>query len=138
MSGKKRKIVVLPCSGIGKTLGTVGREIAYELIEDLRPGVTTTTCLPLLMIEDPDAKKLVTDNPVITIDGCPFGCARKSAESIGVTVSKGYRAIDFCKTHRDLKPEGIVELNEAGKKLVVLAAQEVAEEVDRLVAEEKS
>ncbi|MCL5126680.1 MAG: putative zinc-binding protein [Deltaproteobacteria bacterium] len=138
MSGKKRKVVVLPCSGIGKTLGTVGREIAYELIEDLRPGVTTTTCLPLLMIEDPDAKKLVTDNPVITIDGCPFGCARKSAESIGVTVSKGYRAIDFCRVHKDLKPEGISELNEAGKKLVVLAAKEVAEEVDRLLAEEKS
>lgn len=138
MSGKKRKIVVLPCSGIGKTLGTVGREVAYEVIEDLRPGLTTTTCLPLLMIDDPDAKQLVTENPVITIDGCPFGCARKSVESIGVTVSKGYRAIDFCRTHRDLKPEGISELNEAGKKLVVLAAKEVAEEVDKLLAEEKS
>lgn len=137
MKTNGKKAVVLPCSGIGKTLGTVGREIAYELIENVRPGVTTTICLPLLMIDDAEAKQLVTDNPVITIDGCPFSCASKSIESIGVKVSKAYRAIDFCKTHRDLKPEGIVELNEAGKKLVVLAAQEVAEEVDRLLAEEK-
>lgn len=134
----EKTVVILPCSGIGKTLGTVGREIAYEVIENLRREVTTTICLPLLMIDDREAKQLVANNPVITIDGCPFSCASKSVESIGVKVSKSYRAIDFCKKHRDLKPEGIIDLNEAGKKLVVLAARDVAEEVDRLLEEENA
>ncbi len=131
----KKQVVVLPCSGIGKVYGSVGREAAYELVESLRPRVAVTTCLPLLMIEDPDAKKLVTENPVITLDGCPFDCARKNVESLGVTVSKAHRAIDFYKNHKDLKPEGIVELNDAGQQLAALAAQEIAEEVDRLAAE---
>ncbi len=129
------KVVVLACSGIGKAFGALGREIAYELVERLRPGVAVTTCRPLLMIEDVDAKKLVTENSVISIDGCPLDCARKSVESIGVTVSKPYRAINFYKAHKDLKPEGIVELNEAGQKLAAMAADELAGEVDRLVGE---
>ena len=32
-----RKVIIVPCSGIGKTYGTVSREAAYEVIEDLRP-----------------------------------------------------------------------------------------------------
>ena len=31
------KVVIVPCSGIGKTYGTVSREAAYDLTEDLRP-----------------------------------------------------------------------------------------------------
>ena len=135
MSKSKKQVVVLACSGIGKTFGALGREIVYEVVERLRPGIAVTTCLPLLMIEDVDAKKLVTENSVISIDGCPFDCARKSVESIGVTVSKSYRAINFYKAHKDLKPEGIVELNEAGQKLAAMAAEELAAEVDRLVAQ---
>ncbi len=30
--------MVVPCSGIGKTYGTVSREAAYEVTEDLRTG----------------------------------------------------------------------------------------------------
>ena len=40
MSAAERKVVVVPCSGIGKTYGTVSREAAYEVTEDLRPGDT--------------------------------------------------------------------------------------------------
>ncbi len=132
MDNSEKHVIVLTCSGIGKTYGALGREIAYELVERLRPGVAVITCLPLLMVEDVEAKKLVSENPVITIDGCPFDCSRKSAESIGVKVSQAHRAIDFYKAHKDLKPEGIVELNDAGKRLAALAAEELAEEVDRL------
>ena len=134
MRDNEKQVVLLPCSGIGKTFGALGREIAYEVVERLRPGIAVVTCLPLLMIEDVDAKKLVTENPVISIDGCPFDCARKSVKSIGVEVSHAYRAIDFFKAHKDLKPDGIVELNDAGKRLAAVAAEELAEEVDRLVA----
>ncbi len=77
MSQEARKVVVLPCSGIGKVYGAMARETTYELMDRVRPGVVVTTCLPLLVIDDPEAKRLVTENPVITIDGCPKSCAHK-------------------------------------------------------------
>lgn len=131
---QSNKVVVLACSGIGKPYGAVAREIVYELIDRVRPDVAVTTCLPLLVIEDPDAKQLVSDNPVITIDGCPKSCAKKSVDALGVDVSAAYHVINFYKSHRDLKPEGIVELNEAGKKLAAAAADELAKTVDELAA----
>ena len=38
MSDQKRKVIIVPCSGIGKSYGTVSREAAYEVTEDSRPG----------------------------------------------------------------------------------------------------
>ena len=132
MNPDVKKVVVLACSGIGKVYGAIARETTYELIDRVRPGVVVTTCLPLLVIEDPDARKLVTDNPVITLDGCPKSCAQKSVEALGVKVAKTYQAINFYKAHKDLKPEGIAELDENGKKLAALAADELARAVDEL------
>jgi len=137
MGKKQKKVVVLPCSGIGKVYGAVARETMYELVEKLRPGLATTTCLPLLVIKDPEAVALVTENPVITIDGCPKDCAKKSVEALGKVVDKAYEAIKFYKEHKDLKPEGIAEVNETGRKLAAVAAQEVAKVVDELAAGEE-
>jgi uncharacterized metal-binding protein len=137
MKEHTKKVVVLPCSGIGKVYGTLARETTYELMERVRPGVVVTTCLPLLVIEDPDAKRLVTDNPVITIDGCPKSCAQKSVEAQGVRVARAYQAINFYKAHKELKPDGIIELDENGRKLAAVAADELAQAVDELASGEE-
>jgi len=136
MAKKHRKVVILPCSGIGKVYGAVARETAYELVEKVRPGVATLTCLPLLVIKDPEAVALVMENPVITIDGCPKDCAKKSVEAVGGRLARTYEAIKFYKEHKDLKPEGIAEVNDTGRKLAQVAAAEVAQEVDKLAAGE--
>ncbi|OGP71696.1 MAG: hypothetical protein A2Z73_03965 [Deltaproteobacteria bacterium RBG_13_60_28] len=130
-------MVVLPCSGMGKVFGALARETTYELLERVRPHQVVTTCLPLLVIKDPDAVALVTENPVITIDGCPKDCAKKSVEALGVQVAKTYEAIKFYKEHKDLKPEGLAEVNATGRKLAAVAAEEVARMVDELAAGEE-
>ena len=137
MNKTTKKVVVLPCSGIGKAYGALARETAYELAERVRPGVTTLTCLPLLVINDPAARKLVTENPVIAIDGCPKECAKKSVEARGKEPAVSYQAIRFYTAHKDLKPEGVARLNEAGQKLAMITADELAETVDRLAAQEE-
>ena len=137
MGKKPKKVVVLPCSGIGKVFGALARETMYELLERVRPDTVATTCLPLLVIKDPEAVALVTENPVITIDGCPKDCAKKSVEAQGVQVAKAYEAIKFYKEHRDLKPEGLAEVNDTGRKLAQLAAAELAKVVDELAAGEE-
>ncbi len=136
MGKKPKQVVVLPCSGIGKVFGALARETAYELVERVRPGLASLTCLPLLVIKDPEAVALVTENPVITIDGCPKDCAKKSVEAAGGQVAKAHEAIKFYKEHRDLKPEGLAEVNETGRKLAEIAARELAKEVDELAAGE--
>jgi uncharacterized metal-binding protein len=136
MGKKHKQVVVLPCSGIGKVFGALARETAYELVEKVRPGLATLTCLPLLVIKDPEAVALVTENPVITIDGCPKDCAKKSVEAAGGQVAKAHEAIKFYKEHKDLKPEGLAEVNETGRKLAEIAARELAKEVDELAAGE--
>jgi len=137
MDKLSKKVVVLPCSGIGKPYGARARETAYELVERVRPGVATLTCLPLLVINDPAARRLVLENPVITIDGCPKDCAKKSVTALGKEPAVAYQAIRFYTAHKELKPEGLAVLNEAGQKLARIAADELAETVDRLAAEEK-
>lgn len=131
-----KKVAVFACSGIGKPLGAVAREIGYELTERVRPDKTVLTCLALLVINDPDARKLIAESPVIAIDGCTLDCARKSLEANGAKLVRAYQSIDFFKKHNHLKPEGIAELNEAGKQLAALAADELAEVVDELLKEE--
>jgi uncharacterized metal-binding protein len=135
MSEQSKKVAVFACSGIGKTLGAVAREIGYELTERVRPDNTVLTCSALLVINDPDARKLIAENPVIAIDGCVLDCAKKSLEANGARLVRAYQSIDFFKKHNHLKPEGIAELNEAGKKLAALAADELADVVDELLQE---
>jgi uncharacterized metal-binding protein len=130
------KVVVLPCSGIGKVYGALAREIAYELAERVRPDVVLLTCLPLVVVGDEQAKQLVTENPVITIDGCPMNCAHKSVELQGVEVALSRQAISFYVAHKDLKPDGVAELDETGRKLAALAADELASAVDTLAGKE--
>ena len=129
----EKKVVVLPCSGIGKAFGEIGRQAVYELVEDLRPDDVATTCLGRLMIDDPEAKALVQNKIVITIDGCTQDCARKTVESSGKRVDSALRVIEAIKKNRDLKPEGILELGEPGFKLVHILAQRLNEEVDRVM-----
>lgn len=133
MKKNSRKVAVFACSGIGKPLGTVAREIGYELTERVRPDNTVLTCLALLVINDPETQQLITENPVIAIDGCSLDCAKKSLEANGAPLVKAYQSIDFFKKHKHLKPEGIAELNEAGQKLAALAADELAGVVDDLL-----
>ena len=81
---QNQKVVIMPCSGIGKTYGTVSREAAYEVIDNLRPDSTQLVALSLLVMGDEEARTIVADNPTVTIDGCKLACASKMVEESGV------------------------------------------------------
>ena len=61
------KVVIIPCSGIGKTYGTVSREAAYEVTDDIRPESTQLVALSLLVLGDEETRSAVAGKPVITI-----------------------------------------------------------------------
>ncbi len=126
MNASEESFVVVPCSGIGKPFGTVSREAAYDLCEELRPESTRLVALAKLVLGEPGARELVAKNPAVTIDGCKQMCAAKMVRESGGTVAQEVAVLEVFRRHKELKPEGIAELNEAGRKLARVLAEEVA------------
>lgn len=136
MLGLGKYVFVIPCSGIGKSLGTVGRKAAYKVVEELRPERTRITCLPLLTVGDEETLKKVRAHPCITIDGCPSKCAQKNVEASNGRLMKSLLVTDTLRNHRGLKPEGVIKLNPEGCELANLVAEEAAKTVDEIMERE--
>jgi uncharacterized metal-binding protein len=132
-AGKRKKVVVVPCSGIGKALGSVGREATYEVVENLRKGVTDTTCLALIVRGDEETLQLVKNNRCIAVDGCPLQCAAKNVELAGGDLAASFRVVDTLRENRKLKPKSVTFLDHDGQELANLLAEQVAQKVDELL-----
>jgi uncharacterized metal-binding protein len=132
-SNRPPKVVIVPCSGIGKTYGTVSREAAYIVTEDVRPEETQLVALSMLVLGDEEARSALVDNPAITIDGCKLACATKMVQESGGTVAQDFAVLDVYRRYRQFKPQGIAELNEGGLQLAAAMAQEISEIVNELV-----
>jgi uncharacterized metal-binding protein len=138
MNPEERKVVIVPCSGVGKAQGTVSREAAYDLVEELRPEAAELVGLPLLVLGDERARARVACRSAITIDGCKLMCAAKMVRESGGTVAVEATVMDAYRRHKDLKAQGIAQLNEAGLKLARVIAEELATEVDALTGPQEA
>ena len=136
MSDKKlpRKVAIVPCSGIGKTYGSVSREAAYDVTEDLRPEETQLVSLAMLVLGDEGARSALSGAPAVTIDGCKLACATKMVLESGGSVAQDYAVLDVYRRYKQFKPQGIAELNEGGQQLARALAEEIATVVDNTLA----
>ena len=132
---ESKKVIIVPCSGIGKSFGTVSRIAAYQVTENDRPDNTQLIPLALLVLGDEEARAALAENPAITIDGCQLACASKMVRESGGKVARELAVLESYRRHRDLKPQGITELNEGGQKLATVLAEEVDGMVDELLQE---
>ena len=133
-SNQKPRVVIVPCSGIGKPYGTVSREAAYDVTEDLRPAETQLVALSKLVLGDEAACSAVASNPAITIDGCKLACATKMVLESGGSVEQDFAVLDVYRRYKQFKPQGIAELNDAGQQLAHALADEVVEIVDQITS----
>jgi uncharacterized metal-binding protein len=127
-----RKVLIIPCSGIGKAFGSIGREATYVVTEDMRPEDTETICLSLLTMGDEQAVDRVHRHPVITIDGCPKACAEVNVKGVGGRSAANLKVADIYREHPDLKVQAVLDLGEPGRRLAAFLAEKVAAEVDAL------
>jgi uncharacterized metal-binding protein len=127
-----RRVVIVPCSGIGKTYGSVSREAAYQVTEDMRPARAQLVALSLLVLGDEEARAAVAENQAVTIDGCKLACATKMVRESGGTVAQDFAVLDVYRRYREFKPQGIALLNEGGQKLAHALAEEIVAVVDTL------
>ena len=132
MSESSEKVVIVPCSGIGKSYGSVSREAAYAVTEDLRPDQTQLVPLALLVLGDEQSRSSLVQHPVLTIDGCKLACAAKMVRQSGGKIAQEFAVLDVFRRHKELRPEGIAELNAGGQQLALVLAREVSSQVDDL------
>jgi uncharacterized metal-binding protein len=126
----ENQVAIVPCSGIGKTYGTVSREAAYDVVETLRSEDTQLVALAKLVIGDENAQAALAGSRAITIDGCKLACATKMVKECGGMVVKDFAVLDVYRRYKQFKPQGIAELNEGGLQLARALAEEVAAVVD--------
>lgn len=126
------RVLVIPCSGIGKVQGLISREAAYEVTDELAAGRVDTLCLALLVKGDEEAAGKVRTRPCITIDGCAKACAQKSVEAAGGRPDVTVQVAEFFMAHRGAQPGTAAKLKDDGWAIVGDIAAAVAVEVGRL------
>lgn len=129
------KVLVVPCSGIGKPFGSIGRDAVFAVVDEIRPEEAETDCLSLLVSGDAEAVRRVREARCIAVDGCPMECARKNIEIAGGRVDAHVRVMEVLRENRSLKPRAVTELDEDGRKLSELVAARITEKLDSLKEE---
>ncbi len=122
--------VVVPCSGIGKAFGTVSREAAYQLTEQMHPDKFRTVCLALVMAGDEDAVRLVKESDVFTIDGCPKKCATVCVRSVGGNVVSEIVVPKVLAENKEHRPNTLLDIGEGGILLARDIVSQILKEVD--------
>jgi len=123
--------LILPCSGIGKSLGTITRWAAYELLESNTIPELRLLCLARLVDLDSEARAILESHRIITIDGCPKKCATLNVEKNNINVTKEYLMAKFLVKNKDLKLENnVIDPGEGGKELAKRIAQEIIHDIE--------
>jgi uncharacterized metal-binding protein len=130
------KIAILPCTGIGQVIGTIARQAAYRVCEDLRPKHTVLVCLPALVKGVKEDIDMIQQCQVVIIEGCKECCAGYALELQGGKSSATVSVPDV------IKGEGLVIKRESRRELtgselaaVELVSESVVAEIDKLKLE---
>ena len=126
-----KKVAIVACTGMGKALGTLARQVAYKVVDELRTGKTVLICIPSLSAGVGEHKRLLQKYPSIILDGCVERCATKIiSKNKGMMRAKVFLPQMIAKY--GLKPLSRTDLGEEGEMLVARVAEEVAGLVDQL------
>ena len=127
------KFAILPCTGIGQVLGTISRQAAYLVCDELRPDNTLLVCLPALVKGIEEDLDMIRDYPVVVIEGCRDRCATHALTLMGGKV-KGEVFVPSCMRRGDkrISDSNRGRLSEAERELVSRVGHEVVRTMDRL------
>jgi uncharacterized metal-binding protein len=132
-----KPVLVIPCSGIGKAFGSIGRDATFRVVDELRKGKADTLCLSLLVMGDEEARDKAAAAKCIAVDGCPLECAGKNIVRSGGGIATHFWVMELLKENRGLKTGEVTFLDENGVKLSKLLAERIARKVDELAEEDR-
>ncbi len=132
----KQKIAILPCTGVGQVVGTIARQAAYAVCDDLSPDRTCLVCLPALVKGVQEDIDMIRDYPVIVIEGCKERCATHALRLQGGTPSSEIFVPDVMKgTGLKMKREARRQLTEPEQQAANLVARQAVSLVEQLSSE---
>lgn len=123
-----KKVSVLPCCGINKTLGLVTTEIGLKLkeldrtIELISPAT--------LSVDQKQFQELIQESQVILIDGCATRCATKLLEKEQYKKVKRIFIPEESKKY-EFRLEKTLRLSDEGKKFAEKIAKQILEELKK-------
>jgi len=129
----KKKVGIIACAGEEIPEGTISRVAARMVLEELTPEDTVTLCLPLFLAGDERERAFARFYPTIAIDGCEKLCAKRATEMYSGPVST-YIVVDKLIEMQGLSPgQSKHELDEAGQRAAEVVAQEIVNQVERIL-----
>lgn len=123
-----RRVLVIPCSGIGKVHGLLSREAAYLAADELAAEETELVCLALLVQEDDETLAKVRSQDCIAVDGCGKACAQKNIEIAGGRAAGALQVGRTLARHRKARPGDGSDLTGEGWTICRELAEEIADE----------
>lgn len=130
----RRKVGIVACSGEELAEGTVTRLAALKVLQQLRPGETTTICLPLFLAGGEGDRAFARFYPTVAVDGCAKRCAARATELYSGKPAAGVVVSDLVREHGLGRPAGARRLDESGHQALEVTAARVAGLVDELLA----
>ena len=130
----QRRVGVVACSGEELPGGAVTRLAALKVLEELRPSETVTICLPLFLAGGEGDRAFARFYPTIAVDGCEKRCAARATELYSNKPAASL-VVDDVAARRGLPlPRGLRRLAPESHAVVDALADEIAAEVDHLIA----
>ncbi|MDI6604781.1 MAG: glycine cleavage system protein GcvH [Thermoanaerobacteraceae bacterium] len=91
-----KSYAILPCNGLDKCAGCITREVAIKLTEITDSEIV---CPVLYRIADARYNKVVSEKPLLVIDGCATRCASKLASEKGLKITQKINISDEAKAN---------------------------------------
>ncbi len=126
------KVIVVPCSGIGKVFGLIAREAVLKSVLELCQEKAETVCLAYIVTGDDEVREKMKGRNCITLDGCPKMCAAKNVAIAGGVVVEELKVLDTVKEHKGKKFGTPTELNDDGYLVVDEIAKRIENQVNKI------
>ena len=127
-----KKVIVVPCSGIGKVYGLMSREAVLKTVLELCPEKSETVCLAYIVTGDKEVKEKIKGCDCITVDGCPKMCASKNVSIAGGVVIEEIRVLDTVKEHKGKNFGSPTQLNVDGESVISKIATKIARKINEI------
>jgi hypothetical protein len=114
--------------------GTVTRLAALKVLETLRPAQTVTICLPLFLAGGEGDRAFAKFYPTIAVDGCEKRCAARATELYSNKPAANLLVSKVLADRGLPQPQGARRLSPESRAGVDALAEEIAAEVDHLIA----
>jgi len=131
------KIGVISCSGEECLGGTISRLAVRKMMEELKPGMVSTLCLPLFIAGDGGEREFAEKYPTIAVDGCSKCCAKRAIEKYSNRVAGSVDVAEIIGEAKALdKPLSTRNLADEHMEYVKLTADKTCQIFDKILAKQ--